>query len=158
MQLKEFYSPMMGLRREIRMHGELRIRVHDVANVVWQDLCAQARDVSIEELTALSVSRGLEFNKIIDYDNEKLQAEILPAYRQMAKLFRASLWLAEPETQSHYANLIEFVELWDRWIANAIPAEVIERLGHSEKELDGFYQHLQRKHDELRQKLKAGNV
>lgn len=149
---------MMGLRSELRMHGELRVRIHDTANTVWSELCAQAREVSVEALDVLLRGRRSEFTNIIEYDNKKLQADLLPAYHQMTKLFRENLWLAEPETRSHYASLIEFVELWDRWLAKAIPAEVIERLEHSEEKLHGFYQHLQQKHEELRQKLQAGSA
>ena len=76
----------------------------------------------------------------------------------MAKLFRENLWLAEPETTKHYQHLIEFVELWDRWLAKAIPAEVIKRLEHGEDRLKPFYGYLQQKHDDLRAKIERGEA
>jgi hypothetical protein len=157
-QLKDFYSPMLGLRTEVRMRSELRVRIHDNADVVWRELCADARQVSVEALGDISRTRGPEFKKVIDYDNKQLQEELLPAYSEMAKLFRENLWLADPDTREHYQQLIEFVELWDRWLANSIPAEVIERLGHSEENLKPFYKHLQERHDDLRTKIKQGKA
>ena len=157
-QLKDFYSPMLGLRNEIRMRSELRVRIHDTADAVWRELCGHARQVSVETLGDLSRTRGPEFTKLIEYDNKQLQEELLPAYRQMAKLFRENLWLADPDTREHYQHLIEFIELWDRWLAKSIPGEVIERLGHSEENLKPFYDHLRKRHDDLRAKIKQGKV
>lgn len=157
-RLKDFYSPMLGLRNEIRMRSELRVRIHDTADAVWRDLCAQAREAGVEALRDISSTRGPEFTKLIEYDNKQLQEELLPAYRQMAKLFRENYWLADPDTRSYYQQLIEFVELWDRWIAKSIPGEVIERLGHSEDKLKAFYEHLQQKHDSLRKKIEDGEA
>lgn len=157
-QLKEFYSPMLGLRTEVRMRTELRVRIHNTADAVWRSLCENARQVGVEALRDISQTRGPEFKKLIDYDNKQLQEELLPAYRQMAKLFRENLWLADPDTREHYQRLIEFVELWDRWLAKSMPAEVIERLEHSEDNLKPFYEHLQQRHDDLRAKIKQGKV
>lgn len=157
-QLKAFYSPMLGLRNEIRMRSELRVRIHDTANVVWRELCKDARQVSVEALGQISQTRGPEFEKLIDYDNKQLQEELLPAYRQMAKLFREHLWLADPDTREYYQHLMAFIELWDRWVAKSIPGEVIEHLGHSEDNLKPFYEHLQRRHDDLRAKIERGKV
>ena len=157
-QLEDFYSPMLGLRNEIRMRSELRVRIHDVADVVWRELCARARQVGEDALANLSQTRGPEFRKQIDYDNKQLQEELLPAYQQMAKLFRENLWLADPDTREHYQHLLEFVELWDRWLAKSIPAEVIERLEHSEENLKPFYEHLKGRHDLLRTKIEQGKA
>lgn len=157
-QLKDFYSPMLGLRNEIHMRSDLRDRIHDAADVVWKNLCAQAREVSTEAPGEPLRSRSPEFTKLIEYDNKQLQEDLLPAYQQMAKLFRENLWLAEPETTTHYQRLIEFVELWDRWLARAIPAEVIEHLEHGEERLKPFYEHLQQQHDDLRAKIERGEA
>jgi len=155
-QLKDFYSPMLGLRNEIRMRSELRVRIHDTAGRVWKELCERAREVSVDTLGSLSRDRFPEFAKLIEYDNKQLQDELLPAYREMIKLFRENLWLADPDTRTYYQPLIEFVELWDRWLEKSIPGEVIERLGHSEEALQPFYAHLQQRHDSLRGRIEAG--
>lgn len=157
-QLKDFYSPMLGLRTEVRMRSELRVRIHDTADVVWRELCEQKRQISVDALGAFSRTRGPEFKQVIEYDNKQLQEELLPAYRRMAKLFRKQLWLADSDTRDHYQHLTEFIELWDRWLAKSIPGEVIERLGHSEDKLKPFYEHLQQRHDALRAKIEQGKV
>jgi len=157
-QLRDFYSPMLGLRNEIRMRSELRVRVHDSAGDVWSELCEEARRVNEDALQELSRTRDPEFKKLIEYDNKQLQEDLLPAYKQMARLFRENLWLTDPDTRNHYQTLLEFVELWDRWLAKSIPQEVIERLGHSEEKLKPFYDHLQNRHDVLRAKIERGKV
>ena len=157
-QLKDFYSPILGLRREILMRSELRVRIHDMADTVWRELCEEKRQISVDALGEFSSARGPEFKKLIEYDNKQLQEELLPAYRQMAKLFRENLWLADADTREHYQGLIEFVDLWDRRIAKSIPREVIELLGHSEENLQPFYEHLQQRHDALRGKIEQGKV
>ena len=157
-QLKDFYSPMLGLRNEIEMHSTLRIRIQETANTVWQERCSQENERGSDALTAFHQSRSEAFKRVIEYDNVKFQGELLPAYRQMVKLFREGFWLAEPQTRSHYSNLIEFVEIWERWVAKSIPGEVVSKLGHSENNLKGFYEHLRSKHDELRTKLEQGSI
>jgi len=156
-RLKDFYSPMLGLRNEIRMRGELRVQIHDAANAVWGELCADARGV-VEALEELSRRRGPDFHKLIEYDNKQLEEELMPAYRRMGQLFRDNLWLADLDTRAHYQKLIEFVELWDRWLAKSIPWEVIERLGHSEESLKPFYDHLRQRHDALRARSEQGKA
>jgi len=54
--------------------------------------------------------------------------------------------------------LVEFVELWNRSEQNSVPGEVIQRLEHGEEKLNPFYEHLQKKHDELREKVRLANV
>ncbi|MDF0673750.1 MAG: hypothetical protein P0120_05325 [Nitrospira sp.] len=157
-QLKDFYSPMLGLRNEIFMRSNLRVRIHDTADIVWRELCTQASRLSPEALGELSRTRGPEFTSLTDYDNSQLRKELIPAYQQMAKLFRDSYWLAHPETRAHYEELIEFVELWERWLAKTIPAEVIQRLQHTEERLKPFYAHLEKKHDLLRSSIESGAV
>jgi hypothetical protein len=157
-QLREFYSPMLGLRNEIKMRSELRVKVHDAAGSAWVTLAERAQAVSPEASQRLIDSRGPDFDKAIEYDNTKLEEALLPLYRQMAQLFRENLWLAEVETRAHYQKLIEFIDIWDRWIAKSIPAEVLKSLGHSEKGLHPFYQHLEEKHDQLRAQVQQGEV
>ena len=82
----------------------------------------------------------------------------MPAYSQMAKLFRENLWLADPDTREHYERLIEFIELWIRWLAKSIPGEVIKQLEHSEERLKPFYDHVRQRHDDLRAKIEQGKV
>lgn len=157
-QLCEFYSPLLGLRSEIRMRSELRSKVQDTAEFVWRRLCEENREIGAHALQKLTSERVNEFTKIIEYDNRRLREELVPAYRKMVNVFRDNMWLAESETNEYFGPLLEFVELWERWLAGSLPPEVLKALEHGEKSLYPFYDHLQMKHDELRKKLASGNV
>jgi hypothetical protein len=37
-QLREFYSPMWGLRREIEVRSQLRVQIQDAAEAAWDEL------------------------------------------------------------------------------------------------------------------------
>ncbi|HEX7079721.1 MAG TPA: hypothetical protein VF329_01745 [Gammaproteobacteria bacterium] len=134
-QLSRFYSPMLGLRNEIKTHSELRLRIQNEANQAWRALCAENEQLDIEKRQQMTKERSPEFTRIIEYDNTKLHEDLLPAYRRMVDLFRDQYWLAEVETRSFYAPLLEFVEIWNRWIDEALPREVLQRLQHSEEHL-----------------------
>jgi hypothetical protein len=157
-QLKYFYSPMLGLRNEIKMRSQLRERIQQTADEVWKNLCKEARRISEERLKRLSEERFPEFANLVNYDNRKLQDELLPAYRQMAKLFCENFWLADADTRDYYPHLIEFIEIWDRVLDKSIPGEVLDKLKHSEEKLMPFYRHLQERHDELRGKIKEAKA
>lgn len=156
-QLSGFYSPLLGIRSEIRMRSELRVRVHQTADIEWRRLCKENREIGAEALQKLTDERGNEFTEIIDYDNRQLKEELIPAYRKMVNLFRDNMWLAESDTKMHFESLLEFVELWERWLAKSLPSEVMQALEHGEESLNPFYDHLQNKHDELRNKLEKGH-
>ena len=93
------------------------------------------------------------FEKLTEYDNRQLVEELLPSYRKMIEIYRDKYWLADPASRVHFDTLIAFVEIWDRWLDKSLPAEVLEMIGHEEETLYPFYEHLQTKHDELRQIL-----
>ena len=106
----------------------------------------------------LSKERAPDFAKVVEYDNDQLRNVILPSYRQMLVIFRERRWLADSETKQYLPALTEFVDLWDRWLSKTIPWEVIEKLRHSEQDLLPFYEHLEKKHDELRRILADGKA
>ena len=157
-QLRDLYSPLLGLRSEIRMKSELREKVRAATHAEWQRLCQEARETANapDNLLKLDRERGPEFERTFDYDNQQLREDLVPSYRKMLAILRDNLWLAEPETQSYLGKLREFVELWERWLAKAVTPEVVRRLGHSEESLHPFYEHLEKKHDELRDRLSRG--
>lgn len=158
-QLSDFYSPLLGIHKEIRMQGELGVKIRKAARNNWERLCAEAREIGgADALQKLSEDRSSEFIKLIEYDNRQLKEELLPAYQKMATIFRENRWLAEVETQAHFEVLLEFIDLWERWMAKVIPPEIVESLDRGEESLQPFYNHLQQKHDNLRSKLEKGDV
>jgi len=155
-QLSSFYSPMLGLRNEVRAHGALRLRIQNEADAAWHQLCAESEGLDSLEHQRLTGERGPEFTRIIEYDNNKLHEDLLPAYRKIQSLFRENYWLAEPETCSFYAEVVEFVEVWNRWVEKSLPVEVLKRLQHTERNLTPFYEDIEKQHDVIRNKIKAG--
>jgi hypothetical protein len=155
-QLASFYSPMLGIREEIAAVSLLRMRVQEEAAKAWRDLTrigpGAADPVVLKELA----QREEEFNKIIQFDNDKLTGELLPAYRKMANLFRENYWLAEKDTRHFYPAVLAFVEIWERWMANTLPVEVWRRLDHAESNLLWFYEHIAKCHDRLRSRVELG--
>jgi hypothetical protein len=157
-QLSGFYSPMQGLREDIASTSAIRLRIQQEAERAWRDVCAQAPKDDLGAVDRLRKERADEFNRIIEFDTDKLQKELLPAYRRMANLFRESYWLAEKETRAYFPAVLEFVEIWERWIAGTLPIEVWRNLNHTEDNLAGFYQHISSVHDELRSRLERGSA
>ena len=77
----------------------------------------------------------------------------MPAYTKLIDLFRENYWLAEPVTREFYGEVLEFVDIWNRWVEKALPGEVLKRLEHAEAKLTGFYEHIQSQHDAIRTTL-----
>ena len=153
-QLSEFYSPMLGLRSEISAHSTLRVRLQTEAGAAWQALSAAAAPGP--EAQQLTANRFPQFQALIEYDNNKLREKLMPAYRKMLDVFRNGLWLAEADTRKHYPAVVEFVDVWERWLDGSMPGEVLERIGHAEENLSQFYDDLQTKHDQLRKLVADG--
>jgi hypothetical protein len=154
-QLNDFYSPLLAIRKNLEVTGELRLKISNAADSEWRKLCAKYEGQP-EELRKLSETRGKAFEKIIDYNNEKLKNEDIPAYHKMIDIVQNNMWLAEPSTIDHFPELISFVDIWDRFMSEALPREVVNAVGHSEKAVYPFYNDLQKRHDELRAILSEG--
>jgi hypothetical protein len=148
-QLAEFYAPLAGLRKQIRAKSELRVRISSAANDAWQGICNMHAGHPMVDHEA----RFAPFKKIIDYENEQLKSELIPMYRQMLTLFTERYQFADADTRTFYEGFLEFVELWNRWLADSVPAEVIKRLDHSEDKVKPFYDHLDAKVDSLQRQI-----
>jgi len=154
-QLNDFYSPLLAIRKNLEVTGKLRLKISNVADNEWRRLCAELEGRP-EALRNLSETRGKAFKKIIDYDNAKLKNEDMPSYHKMIDIVQNNMWLAEPSTLEHFPELISFIDIWDRFIAETLPGEVINAIGHSEKTVYPFYDDLQKCHDKLRAILSEG--
>jgi hypothetical protein len=98
-QLSEFYSPLLGIRSQIKAKSELRLKLSSVAGAAW------------------------------------------PA--KFAGIFTDGMWLAEPSTIRHYAALVEFVEIWNRFLDQSLPREVLQQIEHKEETLQPLYADLE---------------
>jgi hypothetical protein len=152
-QLTEFYAPLAGLRKQIRAKSQVRERVSSVAGEAWQEF-------SQTVYTGLRRSEQAEdsarFTRIIEYDNAQFKEELLPKYREMLSLFTDRYHLAAEDTRAYYETFLEFVEIWNRSIADALPREVVMRLGHNENSLAAFYEHLEAKMQALQAEIARG--
>jgi hypothetical protein len=152
-RLNEFYAPLLRLRNEIKIESELRVMIQAAGEEGWQQVAA-----SMENALSRFESSDKHFEpyrKLIEYDTKTFKDELLPAYRTMVSVFRENMSLAFPDTSKHFGKLVEFVSVWDRHLEGAIPAEVLPLLKHGEQNLHPFYENLQRRHDELVEKIAA---
>jgi hypothetical protein len=76
----------------------------------------------------------------------------------MVEVFKTHGWLAEESTLEHYPTLIEFVELWNRSEAGALPWEVMELIGHHESRLAPIYADIEKHLGQLRALVASGKT
>src|SRR4051794_39443443 len=103
----------------------------------------EAQEIGVEHLTRVNKERFPVFEKIIEDDNRQFAEVIMPAYRKMLELFTSKMHLAEFSTIQHFTALLEFVEIWNRWLDSSIPPEVVTNIGHTETKLYPFYEDLE---------------
>jgi uncharacterized protein Usg len=150
-QLSELYGPLVSLRAGIRTRSELRVKIQDAAERIWKE---KARpDYSLAETHQFANERRAEFKAIIEDDSTTFKTVLLPDYQQMLTTFREKMWLAEPETRAYFPNLVEFIDVWERYMRGTLPGEVVQEIEHGEQWLHPFYKHLEETHDLLRRKL-----
>jgi hypothetical protein len=146
-QLSEFYSPIAGFRKRISAKSELREKISFAANESWQEVCVNSTTQNNSELFA-------PYKSIIEYDNSQFIDELMPLYRKMLDVFTEKYWLADEDTRAFHKDFIEFIEIWERFLAKALPGDVIKKLGHTEKNIYPFYEHVEKKLSELQKEVK----
>jgi hypothetical protein len=145
-QLHDFYSPLLGIQDEIRAKSELRKKLHAAANVAWQKQVEIHNRFVPDDVEA-------KFDKVIDYSNEQLEKDLVPLYRKMLNLYLSNKWLAEKSTLGFNYELVEFVEIWNRYYAGGLPREVLNEIEHSEAKLQPFFTNLQDNFNRLSKEL-----
>lgn len=153
-QLSGFYSPLLGIRVRILAKSEVRRKVSGATGEAWRKLFSQGRN-DVELLARIEKERSPDFEKVLEENNRQLIEDLLPLYRKMVDLFADNMWLAEPSTREHFGALVEFVEIWDRWLGGTLPKETVPLLGHSEKNLQPFYKDLATQLNRLSNELRS---
>jgi len=115
----------------------------------------EARERGTEHLRTVEEQRWPQFEKIIEDDNRQWKEELLPLYRQMTDLFTAKMQFAESSTRQHFGELIEFTELWNRWLRGTLPGELLDKVGPNEEKLAALYTDLEITFERLQAALKA---
>jgi hypothetical protein len=156
-QLSLFYSPLLGIRSTIQKNAELRVTIQGEAQEQWAILCSHSEALNPEEKQKITTEKWPRFKNLLDYDNQKFEDVLFPLYEEMLDCFRKNYWLADEETRRYYPVLLQFVEVWNRNLKDALPIEVWNALDYKEAVLKDFYVHIEAKHEELRVLLKNGN-
>lgn len=157
-QIEHLYSPALGLRQEIKVLSELRSQIESHTRAAWTQICDEAKQHGNEHYRQTHTARSPEFEKIISYDNNQFELNLLPRYQRIIKLFQENMWLADHDTRIHYNALVRYVELWKRHLEESIPAEVLQSMALTESSLSPFYDHLQRRHDQIRAGVANGYI
>ena len=141
-QLREFYSPILGLRKEIEAKGLVRLKIKQSGDKIWE---TTPREILQPKMDLV--------NKEIEYNNKQLKEDLLPKYHKMLEIFQENIGLAEPSTLVYFSDLLEFVEIWDRWLAKSLDPEVIIDIKHDEEKLKPFYAEVEKRTAMLREEL-----
>ncbi|WP_143424305.1 hypothetical protein [Geoanaerobacter pelophilus] len=150
-QITEFYSPMIGCLKNIQSHSELRLELSNAASEAWREIIDAAPKPFLDHKNEFK-----PFEKLIEYDNIKFREELLPLYDRMLSIFTENYWLAEEPTKAHYSELCRYVEVWHRWLGDALPREVMLKAEHSEERLFPLYDDLEKQMFNLRNTIANG--
>jgi len=156
-QLRELYSPLVGIRKEIQILSEFRLAGEKASQEWWQKVCKQGEGIKdYTESGKFYDDKGSKITSQIEYENRQLTEKIIPAYRKMIDTFKNNYWLAEEQTKEYLPTLVKFIETWERFLSRTHPIEVIKDISVSEKELLPFYNHIEQTLNFLKEKLKVG--
>lgn len=140
-QLREFYSPLLSLRTEIKVRMEL-----------WNEVCDQSDSLR-------DSSQGLEDANLVSSEIHTLHVrELFGLANKMLSIFRDNLCLADLETRPLYETLLKYVWIWEKQLTQSLPSTITYVMDNRELEMKPFYDHLEGKHDELRQRLADGSA
>ena len=158
-QLRELYSSLVGVRKEIQILSEFRLAGAEASQKWWQKVCQRGKNIHDHgEATKFYDEEGKGISSQIEYENKQLTEKIIPAYRQMVDILKNNYWLAEEQTKEYFPTLVKFVEVWERFLSRTHPVDVIKEISVSEKELMPFYKNIEDTHDSFRKKLKNGKI
>lgn len=154
-QLRELYSPLVGIRKEIRILSEFRLAGYQAQNKWWKEVCKNGNRITDTSLAQkFYETKNPMIDSQIEYENNQLTKKIIPAYRELVNILRNNYWLAEEETKDYFPTLIKFVETWERHLSDTHSAEVLQEIAVSEDKLLPFYENIEKVHNNLRKKLK----
>jgi hypothetical protein len=149
-QLEQFYGPQLAMHKEIRARSELRVKLQKAIDTGHIEDMLKAGPGKTEAASDPHI--GVIAKNIQD-ENATFRDVLMPCYREMVNVFREKMWLAEPETRDFFPKLVEFVDVWDKILADKLPGSIAPAIGHTEENLKPFYRHLEKVHDRLRSEV-----
>jgi hypothetical protein len=156
-QLEGFYGPLLAAHKEIRTRGELRVKLQQALDAQHTEAMLDAGlsggQARHDRINAASDAHLPAIVTNIQDEGQTMRDVLMPRYRGMIDTFREKMWLAEPETREYFGQLVEFVDVWDKILADKLPRSVARAINHTEANLKPFYTHLQDVHDRLRRDI-----
>jgi hypothetical protein len=149
-----FYAELLSIRKLILAKTELRVKLSNAAHHGWKEEISQTGDNPSSPLRAdLYARREDEYDRLENYSNKQVKEEIVPLYRKMLDYWIANMAQAEPSTQKHFTAFVEYVEIWNRFLQNSLPATVLKEITHKEKKLYPLYEDIEANVERLRKEL-----
>ena len=146
-QLREFYSPMLSIRTHIRALSELRIRIEQshAALSPSDEPFSSNEDPRVRALERRSREQAHigDARKLLEFNDQQFRSIMLPQYERMLMVFQEKYWLAAETTRARYPDLLQYVELWKRFLAGTIPGEVLTTFDVREDQLRPLYENLE---------------
>jgi len=102
--------------------------------------------------------RLAEAKQLVEFNNEQFLKVLLPQYERMLTIFQDKYWLADTSTRQHYQALLQYVELWKRFLEKTIPDDVITTFDVREHRLEPLYQNLEEQFDRLQRVLQQADL
>jgi hypothetical protein len=152
-QLTELYGPLVSMSAEIEVRNALRDKISKANIEARREQMRMANQGDPNEARQVAKETGTVSLKLSKYEDASLREILMPIYRSMLSLCREKVWLTEPETRKHFTMLIEYVEILDRIIRDALPFDVLEHLDHDDEAPYIFYAHLEETSDRLKLSL-----
>lgn len=143
-RLDEFYAPFYGYSKSIRANAELRVKASKASGKAWREICARNPQPFIEHDKYFA-----PFKKQIEDENKRFIEEDIPAYDAMLDLLKTKNQFAFHSTLNWFDQFAEYVALWHR----RLPAETLMELDISEERLFPFYSEIEKRYNQLKQKL-----
>jgi hypothetical protein len=149
-QLEQFYGPLLAMHKEIRARSELRLKLQRALDNSHMEDMLRAGPGGVEAASDVHIPAIIAN---VQDENQTFRDVLMPRYREMISTFREKMWLAEPETRGYFGQLVEFVDVWDKILADKLPRSVAITIKHTEENLKPFYQHLAEMHDRFRTEI-----
>jgi hypothetical protein len=75
-QLRDFYSPLLGMRAEIKAKSELRLKITTAAHETWAKKFEGITDPAIKK--QIDDNDSPVYERLFDYNNKQLMGDIVP--------------------------------------------------------------------------------
>jgi hypothetical protein len=124
------------------------VAIFQATDAAWKEKCGKRGPVFDDHDKAFE-----PYAKSIDHENRHFREVVIPLYDEMLEILNEKRHLAYPSTLSSYDSFYRFVEVWHRWLDDAIPGEAVKRIEVPEEELQPFYREIESRHAALVKRL-----